>query len=123
MHLTRCQDQKSQTLDEFYSMIGCKTMLDLLERLRGLPNERRVYGLTSVDRLCLLAEDTSASIWYVIISALDEGEWRYFVEYLMPQHSAPWPVAMVRGEARNEDDAVQMIITAMENSEGWSERR
>jgi hypothetical protein len=29
----------------------------------------------------------------------------------------------VRGEARSEDQAVQMIHTGMEKSEGWSGRR
>src|SRR4051812_5028723 len=120
MHLTRCQDQKSKTLDEFYSEVsqkgepvsrsGGKAMLDLLERLRALPNEQRVFGLTSHARLCLLAEDAYTSPWFVIISALDKRN--YFVEYLMPEHVAPWPHAYVRGEARTEDDALQMIVIA-----------
>jgi len=64
MHLTRCKDQPNHTLDEFYTEasqsqssatreIG-KTMLELLASLRALPNERRVYGLTSHYHLCLL---------------------------------------------------------------------
>jgi len=124
MHITRCQDQKSKTLDEFYTEVsenGGEAMLDLLTRLRALPDKRRVYGLTSLARLCLLAEDTYTSPWFVIVSALDKRN--YFVEYLMPERVAPWPHAYVRGEARTEDDAVQMIVTAMERSEGWSERK
>ena len=130
MHLTRCQDQKSQTLDEFYTEVGQgdhpalreggKAMLDLIARLRALPDERHVYGLTSHYRLCLLAQDTSRSPWFVIISALDKRN--YFVEYLMPERVAPWPQAYVRGEARSENDSVHMIITAMEKSEGWHHR-
>jgi hypothetical protein len=41
------------------------------------------------------------------------------VEYLMPERSAPWPHAYVKGEARSEDDAVRMIEIAMDQSEGW----
>jgi len=68
MHLTGCHDQKSQTLDEFYTEVsqqesvvcreGGKAMLDIIARLRGLPDARRFFGLTSHHRLCLLAQDT-----------------------------------------------------------------
>lgn len=131
MHLTRCQDQKSKTLNEFYTEIsqhthpvdreGGKAMLDLIGRLVALPGERRVYGLTSHYRLCLLAQDSSQSPWFVIISALNKKN--YYVEYLMPERVAPWPHAYVRGEARSEDDAMRIIMIAMEKSEGWDEKR
>src|SRR2546422_123773 len=127
MHLTRCKDQKSGTLDEFFTEVseadhhvsreGGKAMLDLIARLRALPDRRRVYGLTSHHQLCLLADDTYTSPWFVIVSALDKRN--YFVEYRMPERDAPWSRAYVRGEASSEDEAVQMIITAMEKSEGW----
>ncbi len=130
MRLTRCQDQKSETLDEFYTRwaendyppsqeVG-KTMLDLISRLRSLPDERRVFGLTSLHRLCLLAEDTSASPWFVIICASDKQN--YSVEYLMPKAIAPWGNAYVKGYAGSEDEAVKMILIAMERSEGWAKR-
>lgn len=128
MHLTRCKDQSRGTLDEFYGEIrdtnqpGCRqggeAMLDLIARLRALPDDRHVYGLTSLGRLCLLSKDTYTSPWFVIVSALDEKN--YYVEYLMPEREAPWPNARVRGEARSTDDAVRMIVTAMEKSGGWS---
>ena len=54
MHLVRCHDQKSKTLDEFYKEIGehdgavdreiGKTMLSLLARLRALPDEPSRLG-------------------------------------------------------------------------------
>jgi hypothetical protein len=130
MHLTRCQDQKRQTLGEFYteaaqsaepvSQQGGQAMLDLLARLRALPDERRVYGSTSLYRPCLLAEDTWKSPWLVIVVALDKRS--YTVEYLMPEAIAPWPHAYIRGEARSEDEAVRLIQIAMEKSEGWNHR-
>ena len=131
MHLARCSDQKSATLDHFYAELAAsentltreigRTMLDLIARMREMPEEWRVYGLTSLYRLCLLAEDSYTSPWFVIVSALDARN--FTVEYLMPKSVAPWPHAYVRGEARSEDDAVQMLVKAMEKSEGWSERR
>ena len=129
MHLERCKDQPSKTLDEFYQEIaaqeqasgseGGKAMLELIARLRTLPDQRRIWGLTSHHRLCLLARNTAASPWYVIVAALDPM--KYFIEYLMPPAIAPWPTAYVRGEADSEEEAVKMVITAMEMSNGWSD--
>ena len=125
MYLTRSQDQKGKTLDEFYAEIARSdnpidreigtSMLDLLARLRELADERRVYGLTSHYRLCLLAADQSP--WFVIVSALDKRN--YFIEYRMAESAAPWRHAYVKGEAHSESEAVGMILMAMEKSEGW----
>ena len=122
---------KSETLDEFYTRIGQQdhpvsresgeAMLDLISRLRSLPDKRRVFGLTSLHRLCLLAEDTWQSPWFVIIYALNKRD--YFIEYLMPKDVAPWHDAYVKGEAYSEDEAVQMILTAMDRSGGWNRIR
>lgn len=119
MHLTRCQDQKSQTLEEFYGEHeGERAMLDLIERLRALPDERRAYGLTSHYHLWLLAQDTYVSPWYVSFIAANKQH--YTIEYRMPESEAPWPHAHIRGVATSEDEAVQMILTAMEKSGGWN---
>lgn len=128
MKLTRCHDQNKQTLEEFYTELshhenvvcreGSKAILDLLPRLRALQNQYQVFGLTSHLRLCLLAQDTHQSPWYVIISALDKRN--FSVEYLLPSHACPWPRAYVRGETGSEDEAVQMIEIAIQNSEGWA---
>ena len=130
MHLTGCKDQSKQPFDDFYTevlqwenVVGREVgavMLALIARLRALPNDRRVFGLTSHLRLCLLAEDSWKSPWFVIVSALDKNN--YYVDYLMPDHIAPWPRAYVRGEARSEDETVRMIEIAMEKSEGWIQR-
>lgn len=128
MHITRCQDQKRQTLEEFYGERGWsepphedeggQVMLALIERLRALPDERRAYGLTSHCHLWLLAQDTFASPWYV--SFIAASSQHYAIEYRMPESEAPWPHAHIRGVATSENEAVQMILTAMEKSGGWS---
>jgi hypothetical protein len=129
MHLTRCSDQQS-TLDDFYRKLSVsdeavsrqigETMLSLLARLRALPDDRRVWGLTSHYQLVLLAADSYQTPWLVIVGVLDERN--YFIEYLMPKEVAPWPGAYVKGEARSQEQAVQMILTGMEKSGGWSNR-
>jgi hypothetical protein len=128
MQLTRCHCQGKQTLEEYYAELSAderiwvrgKPMLSLLARLRALPDERQVWGLTSNDQLCLRAQDSEMAPSFVIIAALGMGDdWGYVVDYLMPERVAPWRGAMVRGGAHTEDDAVRMILTAMKNSEGW----
>jgi hypothetical protein len=112
MNLSRCQDQKGRTLDESYtagdgadeiSRKRCAAMRDLIERIRALPGQPRVYGLTSHVRLCLLAKDAYTSPWFVIAAAADTRN--YYIEDLMPDHAPPWAGAYVRGEARTEDAA------------------
>jgi hypothetical protein len=127
MRLRRCKDQSSATLEEFFSELAesddegvqgqGKAMLSLIDRLRAVPSERSVYGLTSLARLFLLAEDTSRSPLFVLVSVL--GERRYFVEYLMLRESAPWPNGYVRGEADSEEEALRMVLIAMDKSGGW----
>ncbi len=123
MHIIRCKDQTG-TLEDFFTgkevggvEVGGQVMLGLISRLRALPSATEVYGLTSLHRLCFLAEDTWKSPWYVIVAAFDPRN--YFIEYLVPEHSAPWPEAYMKGVAHSEDEAVEMIVTAMEKSEAW----
>lgn len=64
-------------------------------------------------------QSTSLDVfWYVRFITLDHHN--YWIEYLMPSAVAPWPNAHVRGKARSEDEAIQMILTAMDRCGGWS---
>ena len=129
MKIIRCSDQKARTLDEFYSDLLSKDDLakstgeatsSLIARLRALEDERVVYGLTSHYSLCLLSRDDYSSPGYVTISASCESD--YTIEYLMPSDQAPWHrPARVSGIARSEDEAVEMILIAMEQSRGWTD--
>lgn len=127
MQLTRCKDQDYDTLDGEYEKLarcddalsrerGAK-MLGLLARLRAVPDDKRVFGVTSHRRLLLMAEDSHQSPKFVIVSVLSKFE--YHIEALLPEWAAPWPVAYVRGFAQTEDEAVEMVLTAMTVSEGW----
>jgi hypothetical protein len=127
MSLIRCQDQKSQSLEDFYTELSQqddvafrksgKAMLELLGRLQDLPIEESLYGLTSHNRLCLLAEDEYSAACFIRISALDEQN--YAIEYLMPERISPWPYAYVRGETDSLEKAIEMLLTGIKRSEGW----
>lgn len=133
MHITRCQDQKHRTLEEYfgqeihpedprpYEYDDEGAMISLIQRLRALPDVRQVYGLTSGRELCLLAQDMQSAPCFVKIGAVSKRMSMYFIEYLVPPHKAPWPQAYVTGMASSEDEAVQMILLGMEKSGGWSQ--
>jgi hypothetical protein len=138
MHLTRCSAQADQTLEEYFGQPPTEdwrrpfeAMLQLIQRLRALPDDRRVFALTSLFSLCLQVRDGYPSPVFVTVAVHDTSARakkhpelsprRYYIEFLVPERLAPWPNAWVRGEARSEDEAVQMILTAMEKSEGWTE--
>jgi hypothetical protein len=127
MRLARCSEQTTKTLESFYeewagrgaeSGVDGRAMLQLFDVLRACADPREAWGLTSLATLYLLARDASSSPWYVHIFAPGHGGFE--IDYLMPAAIAPWPEARVRGEARSVDDAVAMIRTAMDRSEGWA---
>ncbi|MFD0894402.1 hypothetical protein KBB96_07055 [Luteolibacter ambystomatis] len=128
MHLERCQEQSQRTLDQFYeeflradhspSREGARTMLGLIHRLRALNDPRRVHGRTSHFMLCLLATDHSLAPPHVTIHVNNGNGFR--IDYLMPAHTAPWPGARVTAEAWTEDEALGMVLEAMDLSGGWS---
>jgi hypothetical protein len=129
MQLVHCKDQATLPMERFYGDAAqhegdfvrsrARLMIDLIARLRALPDDRCAWGLTSHMSLCLLSQDDCSSPRYVVVEALAQR--CYFVEYLMPPALAPWRGAYVRGEARSEDEAVQMVVIAIDRSGGWDE--
>jgi hypothetical protein len=93
------------------------SMLELMNRLQVLPDNRKLFGLTSHYSLYLLSEDMWESPWYVRINVIDKH--RYQICYLLPEKITPWPEAYVISEARSLDEAVEMILIGMEKSAGW----
>lgn len=126
MRVERCADQTRETLDGFYTSNPetppeevelNNAMRSLIGRLRSLDDPREVFGLTSIKTLILLSRNSCASPWFVRVVG---GPSRYSIEYLLPEHQAPWPDACVGGVARSEDEVVRMILIGMEKSGGWS---
>lgn len=98
-----------------------KAMLDLLELLKLHESDYVVYALTSHRKLCLLSEDHYDATWWVTVSPEPLGSYR--VEYLMESSIAPWPGAYITGEARELDQAIQMVLVAIKRSGGWDANR
>ena len=127
MPLTRASSQSATSLQDFYeslvnsedsvsSSVGTQ-MLSLLPLLDDLCRTQHAWGLTSLAHLWLLSEDAWTSRWHVCITACPgEG---YRIRYRMPETRAPWPDAVVDGQARDEAHACQLIAIAMRESGGW----
>ena len=121
MPITRCSDQPSKTLAEFYSSIGLEAsseavMLSVLDMIDSTFKRTEIYGLTSHTTLILLREDSSWSPWYVKVYG-SEGE--YYIEYLLPPSKRPWSHAYVSGTAKSLPEFRDMLLIAMRESEGW----
>ena len=127
MPIKRCSDQKAITLEAFYKDVSKhhnqkpfdvgEKMLSLLKLINELFTNTQLWGLTSHYRLVIQSEDNWKSDWLIIISNIGVDE--YYFEYLIPTHKSPWPNAMVRGEAKNIEDAKRYLLIAMRESEGW----
>ena len=121
MIIKRSKEQGTETLEEFYrnwnSKLG-QSMLCLIARLKEVDDERILWGLTSHARLCLLSDNPSANYRHVIITAGYDDK-PYKIECHVPPEQAPWPNAYIHGEAYSLDEAISMILAAMDKSEGW----
>jgi hypothetical protein len=93
-------------------------MIKLISQLRACSDERRAWGLTSNATLVLLSSDASGSPWYVRIFAPSSGG--YHIEYPVPADLAPWPHAYVHGDAETVREAIDMVLTSMDRSGGWT---
>ncbi|WP_452227604.1 MULTISPECIES: hypothetical protein [unclassified Lacinutrix] len=122
MPIRRNTDQKSKTLTEFYSELkndsnviskGVGTlMLNWIGRINSEFKETEIWGLTSHYHLILQNENDYTSNNYVVLTTgMDE----YHIEYLIPKELEPW-----KGATKSLDEAMEMLITAMINSKGWS---
>ena len=129
MPLTRCSEQKRQTLEEFYSewassdnqissAIG-KSMLRIVDLIDRTFIKTKIYGLTSHAHLLLLSQDNSQSDWYVSIIA--NGLKEFHIEYLLPKNKQPWAKASVKGAIKSIDEFRKFIIIAMTESLGWED--
>jgi hypothetical protein len=65
----------------------------------------------------LLAHDNYETPWYVSVWAINNTN--YHIDYLIPEDTAPWSGARVKGEARSEDEALKMIQIGFEKSGFW----
>ena len=128
MPIKRCSAQKAITLEAFYRELAkragnhsplpaiCERMLLFLKMVDDLFKETTIWTFTSHDRLVLQNEDKIGRN-LVIISSI--GLDSYYFEYLLPVNKSPWPNAMVRGEAKNLEEAKKYLLIAMRESEGW----
>ena len=129
MPIIRCSDQKTQTLEQFYSerlneknsSETGKAMLSIIDSLNNAFQQTTIFGLTSHYHLILLFQDSFKTDWYVSVVALDNRH--YFIEYLMPEKIRPWPYAKVKGEAQSLEEAMKYISIGMSESLGWPDNQ
>ena len=127
MPITRNTDQRSKTLEQFYLEISQedsysskslgKLMLEFLEMINHTFKETQLWGLTSLYRLVIQAENDWKSPWYIIIRAMGN---EYHIEYLLPPQKSPWEGARVVGSATSIAEVKKCLVIAMNECDGWS---
>ena len=127
MALLRCQDQDHKTLIETYAAYESGSelfrtkgvdMINLIKQVNQELADVTVYAFTSHDNLCLVSENHTSSKVHVVITAHGYGL-GYIIQYFMPEELAPWEHARVMGESTTMRGAIEMIWTAMDQSQGW----
>jgi len=131
MPIKRCSEQKNITLEDFYKELIeesngaypmiCERMIAFLQMVNKLFQKTTLWTHTSHARLVLHNNDSITSNDFVIISNASLEE--YYFEYLLPANKSPWDNAMVRGEAKNLEEAKKYLLIAMRESEGWTDNK
>ena len=130
MPITRCPDQSDDSLEEFYRWIGttpaawavgtADAMGLLLTELNTLFKQTQLWGVTSHAKLNVQNyPDTAAGSFVSIIGSSGAGQLWYTINYQLPAHKCPWPNAQVTGEADSLARAIDYLLIAMRESEGW----
>ncbi|GAB3837680.1 hypothetical protein [Hymenobacter jeollabukensis] len=136
MPITRNSDQRSKTLEEFYEdfaankgstyaadyVAGGRDMLAFVAMINRTFGKTQLWGLTSLARLVIQAEDDWKSPWYIIVAA-SAMPGQYLFEYRLPPERAPWPGATVNGEAKSLNEAERYLLIAMRECEGWADNQ
>lgn len=123
------EGSSGKTLEDFYLefardypvyIASSNAMLSLLEGLQKLPDSRQFVALTSHQSLCFIADDSpDASRYYLVcVSAQDIN--KYHISCRMPDRIASWKGAGVEGIADSVEQAISMILKAIDYSEGWT---
>ena len=115
-------------LDDFYGVAGYlesvqrhddqSAMRALLAELRADGSGQCAFGMTHMHVLGLRAIDDERAPELVSIRAVHEN--LYHIEYVIPEHLAPWIPAWLRGEPTSTVEAADMVQKAMKLSGGWT---
>jgi hypothetical protein len=127
MKIKRYPEQSEDSLEDFYRQISDnkaydrtevgKAMLQLLDALSEVFEQTQIWGVTSHARLVLLDDSGMPSGGHVTISS--PGFTFYTIEYLLPIAKQPWQNAQVTGGVDTLEKAIDYVLIAMRESEGW----
>jgi hypothetical protein len=127
MPIKRFTEQADGSLEEFYQEISSRkaydrmgvgeAMLRLIEEINRVFKQTDLWGLTSHAQLILLSADDIVSADCVILSS--SGFTFYTIAYPLPVAKRPWQNAQVVGEVDTLEQAINYLLIAMRESQGW----
>ncbi len=132
MPIIRSSDQKNKTLEEFYEELKSdeatsveneigESMLSFISMVNQTFTETQLYGLTSHYSLVIRPTDNWEDDRFVTVSS----GWNktFQIEYKMTEGQSPWQYAVVKGQANTIQEAIDYLIIAMTESEGWPDSK
>lgn len=128
MPIIKRSDQKSETLEEFYKELKSdeatsveneigESMLSFISMVNQTFTETQLYGLTSHYSLLITPTDDGEDDGFVTVAAT--GNSTFQIEYKMTDEHSPWHSATVKGQAGTIQEAIDYLIIAMTEIEGW----
>lgn len=125
MKITRCSCQGGESLEEEFAkgrrcLTDVNKMREFLNYLGDLEFSKPIYGLTSVDRICLLSQDDYSTPWWVIVSR-HQGDTDYKIETRIPRDKRPWLNCQLESCTPSAREAAVIVRNSLDFSEGWSE--
>lgn len=130
MPIIHYSNQGNSTLEEIYqelttekhsahfTMVG-KSMLPLLELINQTFTDTTLYGLTSHYNLIILKTDSWKCANLVSIEC--NGDDTFEIRYPMPERLSHWLDADISGQANTVEQALDYLIIAMTESQGWED--
>lgn len=132
MPIVRSSEQKGKTLEEFYQElingnsnttlkeVG-KIMLSFISMVNKSLINTIIYGVTSHDILLIQANDNCEDGWFIAIYGI--GGKTIQIEYKMSEMKSPWKGALIKGQTNTIEEAIDYLIIAMVECEGWQENK
>ena len=132
MPIIHYSNQGNSTLEEIYqelttekhsahfTMVG-KSMLSLLELINQTFTDTTLYGLTSHYTLKILKTNSWKCANRVSIEC--NGDDTFEIRYPMPERLSHWLDADISGQANTVEQALDYLIIAMTESQGWEDNQ
>ena len=118
MEIVLCTNEGSEPLADRFSVFDPEHgLVALLEHLSGVRCSRKVYALSSMDRLCLLSQDYWDTPWWIRVTCREPDG--YDVRCHIPTLKSPWKGAEFSSYTESASLASDYVLAGLDACGGW----